>query len=122
MVTFLNPIAATLTGWSPQEADGHPLESVLPLINESTGEVIENPARQAIRERRTIAMANHTNLKRRDGSWIPVDDSVAPIFDAKEELKGSSWSSGTWRPAVPSSGNCGSGITFSSMPGLVWRC
>ena len=88
LVTFLNPIAATLTGWSPQEADGHPLESVLPLINESTGEVIENPARQAIRERRTIAMANHTNLKRRDGSWIPVDDSVAPIFDAKEELKG----------------------------------
>jgi PAS domain S-box-containing protein len=35
-----------------------------------------------------VALANHTALLRKDGSEIPIDDSGAPILDAKGELTG----------------------------------
>src|SRR2546426_10690274 len=33
-VTFLNPLAETLTGWSLEAASGQPVETILDLINE----------------------------------------------------------------------------------------
>jgi len=87
-VTLLNPVAAKLTGWDGDEAVGQVLESVLPIVNESTGEVVENPARQALRDRRIVGMANHTILQRRDGSTIPIDDSAAPIVDSNGDVIG----------------------------------
>ncbi len=88
LVTFLNPVAAQLTGWNAQEAEGQRLESVVPIANELTGEIVENPIRQALRERRIVGLANQTNLLRRDGTFIPVDDSVAPIYDSGNNLTG----------------------------------
>jgi PAS domain S-box-containing protein len=88
LVTFLNPVAAQLTGWNPQEAEGQPLESVFPIVSEGTGESVENPIRHALRERCITGMANHTNLLRRDGSSVPVDDSAAPIYDSGNILTG----------------------------------
>ena len=88
VVTFLNPVAAQLTAWNPQEAEGRLLESVFPIVNDLTGESVENPVRQALRERRVVGMPNRTNLLRRDGSSIPVDDSAAPIYDSENTLTG----------------------------------
>jgi PAS domain S-box-containing protein len=88
VVTFLNPVAAQLTGWSPQEAQGQILEFVFPISNELTGERVENPTRQVIRDRRIVGMVDPTNLQRRDGTSIPVEDSAAPIYDLGNELTG----------------------------------
>jgi PAS domain S-box-containing protein len=88
LVAFLNPVAAQLTGWDAGEAKGRVLESVFPIVNELTGAVVENPARQVLRERRILSMANHTSLTRRDGSVLPIDDSAAPIFDSSGNLTG----------------------------------
>jgi PAS domain S-box-containing protein len=79
LITFHNPVAAGLTGWQPHEAAGQPLDRVCPVINESTGQEIENPVRQVFRERSVIALANHTALVTRDGREIPIEDSAAPI-------------------------------------------
>ena len=89
LVTYLNPVAAQLTGWNPKDAEGQLLESVFPIVNELTGETVENPARQAIRERQIVAMAQNTNLLSRSGTSIPVDDSAAPIYDSANNLTGS---------------------------------
>jgi len=35
-VTFLNPVAAALTGWQPEEAQSQPIQTVFPIINEQT--------------------------------------------------------------------------------------
>ncbi len=88
LVTFLNPVAAQLTGWNPQDAEGQLLESVFPIADEITHERVENPARQAIRERRVMGMVNDTNLLSRNGTSIPVDDSAAPIYDSENTLTG----------------------------------
>ncbi|HEY1379970.1 MAG TPA: PAS domain S-box protein, partial [Gemmataceae bacterium] len=79
VVTFLNPVAAGLTGWPLQEAAGQPLDRVFPLINEETRRPVENPVGWALRERAVVALANHTALVARDGREVPVEDSAALI-------------------------------------------
>jgi PAS domain S-box-containing protein len=35
-VTFLNPVAESLTGWTSEEAVGQPIDSVFRIINEES--------------------------------------------------------------------------------------
>jgi PAS domain S-box-containing protein len=86
-VTYLNPVAESLTGWSHTEAIGQPLEQIFRIVNEDTRRSVENPALRAIREGVIFGLANHTVLVARDGREIAIDDSGAPIrTDAGEVL------------------------------------
>ncbi|HUS32624.1 MAG TPA: ATP-binding protein, partial [Kofleriaceae bacterium] len=88
IVTFMNPVAERLTGWHTAEAQGHTLLEVFPIFNEDTGEVVENPVQKVIREGVIVGLANHTVLRRRDGSEIPIDDSAAPIRITPDAIEG----------------------------------
>jgi PAS domain S-box-containing protein len=78
-VTFLNPVAAALTGWNLDDATGQPLEKVFRVINEDSRQAVENPVLKVFKERRVVALTNHTALVTRDGREVPVEDSAAPI-------------------------------------------
>ncbi len=80
-VTFLNPIAAQLTGWGTQEALGQPIRNVLRTINENSRQPAEDIAARVLEQGRIVNMANHTALISRDGREIPIEDSAAPIRD-----------------------------------------
>ncbi|HEX8113050.1 MAG TPA: PAS domain S-box protein [Kofleriaceae bacterium] len=80
-VRFMNPVAERLTGWQGDEAAGRPLIEVFPIFNEETGAVVENPVDKVLRGGVVVGLANHTVLRRRDGTEIPIDDSAAPIHD-----------------------------------------
>jgi PAS domain S-box-containing protein len=79
MVSFLNPVAQNLTGWTSSEAAGQPLETVFRIVNEDTRRTVDNPVRRALREGTVVGLANHTLLLSRNGAEIPIDDSAAPI-------------------------------------------
>ncbi len=87
-VTFLNPVAEALTGWTCAEAMGRPMTEVVPLRNERSNEPMENPVEQAIRLRSTVGLANGTVLVTRDGREIPIEDSASPIRDEDGEITG----------------------------------
>src|SRR5690606_19127157 len=87
-VTFMNPIAEQLTGWSQDEARGLPLERVFVIRNEDTGAPVESPVDEVLRDGVVVGLANHTVLIGKDGTSIPVDDSGAPIRDENGELIG----------------------------------
>jgi PAS domain S-box-containing protein len=87
-VTFLNPVAALLTGWSEEEALGEPASRVCRMIDEYTGEPAVDVIASVLRDRRVMALGNHTTLVTRDGREVPVEDSAAPIFDARGEIVG----------------------------------
>lgn len=87
-VTFLNPVAETLTGWTKQEAVGQALGSVFRIINEENREPVEDPAGQALREGRTCKLASHSVLVARDGKERPIDDSAAPIRNEADAVAG----------------------------------
>lgn len=78
-VTFLNPVAQKLTGWTEEDAVGRRLDEVFHIVNETTRAVVENPTRRALDEGRIVGLANHTVLISRDGTEWPLDDSAAPI-------------------------------------------
>ena len=80
-ITFMNPVACSLTGWPPGEAAGRPLGEVFRIVNEFTRRPVEDPAAKALQSGTTVGLANHTLLLARDGRETPIDDCGAPIID-----------------------------------------
>jgi PAS domain S-box-containing protein len=87
-ISFLNPVAEALTGWTAHEAMGRPVAEVFRIINEQTGLAVEDPVACVLRECRTIPLANHTALVTKDGRSVPIEDSASPIMDANGRVIG----------------------------------
>jgi PAS domain S-box-containing protein len=87
-VTFLNPVAEALTGWPASEALGQPFGKVFNIINERTRAAAEDPISRVLRDGKLVGLANHTVLIARDGTERPIEDSAAPVKDARGEVTG----------------------------------
>lgn len=87
-VTFLNPIAETMTGWMSGEALGQPIELVMPLRDGADGQPLLNPARIALDERRVVGMTTNCSVVRRDGCPFDIEQTAAPIRDYVGEISG----------------------------------
>jgi PAS domain S-box-containing protein len=87
-ITFLNSVAAKLTGWREDEARGKLIQEVFTIINEKTRKPAEDVVRRVLRDGRSALLANHTSLVTRDGREIPIEDSAAPIKDRTGNLIG----------------------------------
>ncbi len=87
-VTFMNPVAESLTGWRQKDAVRRPLKDVFNIIDEHTGEQIEDPVTRVLRDGVAVGLANNTVLIARDGTKRSIDDSGAPIKDCKGNIMG----------------------------------
>jgi PAS domain S-box-containing protein len=87
-VSFMNPIAESLTGVTTAAAAGKHILDVFPIFNESTMAPVVNPVAKVIAEGRPMGLANHTVLRKPDGTLTPIDDSAAPIRDDSGKLIG----------------------------------
>ncbi len=81
-VSYLNPVAEALTGWTQAEAADRPLADVFHILNEHSRQPAGSPTIQARREGLVVGLADHAILVARDGSERPIDDNAAPILDA----------------------------------------
>ncbi|EJL33389.1 response regulator [Novosphingobium sp. AP12] len=87
-ITFLNPVAEQLTGWTVAEALGHPIVEIFHIINEDSRQVVEDPAGKVLRLGTTVGLANHTILIAKDGREVPIDDCGSPIIGEHGEMAG----------------------------------
>jgi PAS domain S-box-containing protein len=87
-VTYLNPVAESMTGWTSAQAMGESLERVFHIINEYTRQTVENPISKVLQTGRVVGLANHTALIDKVGRLIPIEDSAAPIRDLHENVVG----------------------------------
>ncbi len=87
-VTFMNPVAESLTGWTLSEAGGQQLDRVFRIINEENRKSVESPSVRAFRDGRTVKLAEHSLLISRDGTERPLDDSAAPITNDRGRVTG----------------------------------
>ncbi len=87
-ITFVNPVAESLTGWKAEEAMGRPVASVFRIVDEWSGQPLEEPVACVLREGCVVALANHAALVTKDGRTVPVEDSAAPILDAAGQVIG----------------------------------
>jgi PAS domain S-box-containing protein len=87
-ITYLNPVAESMTGWSSTHAKGEPLERVFRIVNEDTQQVVDNPIGRVLQTGKIVGLANHTALIDKSGRVIPIEDSAAPIRDAHGKIAG----------------------------------
>lgn len=88
-VTFLNPVAEMMTGWTNEEAQGLMIELLFDIYHENTRQVLPQPVRQCLQEQRIIALANHAMLRHRDGlQTFNIEDTAAPIRDREQQMIG----------------------------------
>ncbi len=80
-ITFLNPVAENLTGWSMTEALGRPVTEVFKIVNETARAPVDDPVSMVLKSGKTVGLANQTVLLRKYGGEIPIDDSGAMIRD-----------------------------------------
>jgi diguanylate cyclase (GGDEF)-like protein/PAS domain S-box-containing protein len=87
-VTYLNTVAIRMTGWSLEEAAGHPVDEVFHIVDASTREAAPNPMGLAIEKDKTVSLAPNCVLIRRDGVEAAVEDSTSPIHDRLGRVTG----------------------------------
>ena len=87
-ITFLNPVAETLTGWSRQEVLDEPVQSVFRIHDQISRTPGEDIVGRVLREGAIVKLANNTSLTTRSGQEIPIEDSAAPIMDSNGKVAG----------------------------------
>ena len=80
-ITFINPVAASLTGWPAEAAAGRSVSECFVVINEKTGECLEDPVARVVAEGRPQPLSNHAALVTRDNRRVPIEESASPIRD-----------------------------------------
>ena len=87
-VTWLNPVAERMTGWTNSEASGRPLAHVFHIVNEQTRLPTENPVDTCLKQGKIVGLANHTLLISKHGEEFGIEDSAAPIRNAAGDVLG----------------------------------
>lgn len=87
-ITWLNPVAEALTGWSAAQAKGQALTTVFHIVHEVTREPAPNPVEACLSQGKVVWLAEDTALLARDGREHGIEDSAAPILREDGELIG----------------------------------
>jgi len=88
-VTFLNPVAERMTGWTLKEAKGKPLGETFRIMDAATGKIAADPTIQVTGQGRLSHLPANCILTSRAGHQIFIEDSVAPIRNSSGKPSGS---------------------------------
>lgn len=83
-ITHMNPVAENLSCWRPGDAGERLLSEVFVIVNEETGQLVENPAGNVKRLGTVVGLANHTVL--RSHSETHINNNGASIKNDEGDL------------------------------------
>ena len=78
-ITWLNPVAERLTGWTSQEAIDRTLAQVFHIVDELTREPLPDLVRNCLENGRIVGLTPNTLLLSRNGAEFGIQESIAPI-------------------------------------------
>ena len=87
-ITFMNPIAEKLTGWTSSQALGKHVSDVLQVLDGATRTPIMARIETAVGAGSTTILPPNCVLMRRNGQELHIEDSAAPIHDSSGALAG----------------------------------
>jgi PAS domain S-box-containing protein len=88
LITFMNGVAETLTGWAGDEAGGRPIDDVFVIVHHDTRAPVESLVAKVLSEGVVVGLPSHTVLVNRSGAELPIDDSGAPVRDDQGRMIG----------------------------------
>lgn len=87
-ITYLNPVACSLSGYTQEEASGRPIEEIFQIFSSVTGEAVPSPVREVLSNGQPVKLANHTELITKNGFRLYIADCAAPIHDLEGKVQG----------------------------------
>ena len=87
-ITFINPIAKTLTGWTAEKAIGTHLDTVVRVVDEATTELLAGCFEKAIAVEPPPSPETNAVLRHLDGHTIPIDIASTQIRSEQGEITG----------------------------------
>jgi nitrogen-specific signal transduction histidine kinase len=87
-VTFMNRIAAELTGRGTTATRERPLAEVLRTSNQRIGEPLQDPFTRIVANKAELELASQRILLRADGTSITIDENATPMRRADGTLAG----------------------------------
>jgi len=88
VVNFVNPSAERILGWTLAEVVGRHISEVFVIFNEETVERVVDPVSMVLEKEVAIELPSHIVLLTKDGKFVPIVDSAAPIRDEKGKFYG----------------------------------
>ena len=82
-VTFVNSAAEAMTGWSANEAAGQPITGLLHLLDDRALPRLERDSAIGL-----VQLQPDCVLLHRSGAQVPIEGSIAPIFDRAGRVSG----------------------------------
>jgi PAS domain S-box-containing protein len=86
-VTSVNPVAAALTGWTPDEAAGRPLDDVGRIVN-GRPLAVENPVKCVLAAGGSVELTSHSLLIAKYGTERFIEGNASPIRGAEGRIGG----------------------------------
>jgi diguanylate cyclase (GGDEF)-like protein/PAS domain S-box-containing protein len=80
-ITYMNPVAERMTGWSGPEARGRPLRDVVRIIDAESRKPAQDPLALAMRQDTAVGLSANCLLVHRDGHESAIEDTATPIHD-----------------------------------------
>ena len=80
-LTDMNPEAEKMTGWKVKEKMGSSLSEVFNMVDETTGEPIESPSENVLRDKVVVELGKDAFLTAKDGARHQISGNGRPLFD-----------------------------------------
>lgn len=87
-VTVINAVAEKLLNLTNEQAVGKPLDEIMYLIDEYSGQRVETPVKKVLETGKTYEFGDHTIIYLPDNTGRYLEDSAAPIRDSKGRVTG----------------------------------
>lgn len=79
LITFMNPVAEKLTGWSSSEVSGMPLATIFNIVDEATGDRAADPVAECLKGNASHQRDGGVFLVNREGGVSDIQMSAAPV-------------------------------------------
>lgn len=88
LITFVNPVAARLTGWSATEAVGRSAHEIFRIFDEHSRKPLDNPASRVALSDSILSVSGQSLLVAREQDECIIQHNAAPIRDSRGNTTG----------------------------------